>query len=156
MILLHVFFNPFIMFSSVSATCTIEKMEETRDFYKKHFGAEIVYFCESGQYMIFKIGSSELHFMKANESSKKTDVSTFNFNFYVKDVNTAYKCLVTDNGLTSYQCTEDGKCTESCGPKEQPWGGIAFNVKDPNGILLYVYNCDDCKSCSSDCKSCCQ
>ncbi len=115
--------------NTLSAAFTTEKVEESRDFYIKYFGAKVIFDC--GWYVNLQFGSelSTLQFMSPQQPEQSLSESAgLMYNFSVQDVDEEYKRL-TDAGLEVIVPLED-----------HPWGDRGFAIKDPNGISLYIYS----------------
>jgi len=115
--------------NTLSAAFTTEKVEESRDFYIKYFGAKVTFDC--GWYVNLQFGSelSTLQFMSPQQPEQSLSESAgLMYNFSVQDVDEEYKRL-TDAGLEVIVPLED-----------HPWGDRGFAIKDPNGISLYIYS----------------
>ena len=115
--------------NTVSPCITTEKVEESRDFYVKHFGARVTFDC--GWYVNMQIGkeSSELQFMAPRElGSQACNPAGLMYNFSVDDVDAEHARL-TGAGLTSIMPLED-----------HPWGDRGFAILDPNGVMLYIFS----------------
>jgi len=114
--------------SSLSPCVITDKIDETKDFYMKHFGAEVFFDC--GWYVDLHFGgdSATLQFMSPQtEEQVLFGGAGLTYNFAVEDVDREYKKL-TDAGLPVIMPLED-----------HPWGDRGFSTMDPNGIALYVY-----------------
>ena len=114
---------------SISTAFTTNKVEESRDFYVKHFGAKVTFDC--GWYVNLQFGaeSESLQFMSPQQPEHQ--LSSGNgliYNFSVGDVDAEYTRL-TDDGLSVIVPLED-----------HPWGDRGFAVQDPNGINLYIFS----------------
>ena len=115
--------------NSLSAAFTTEKVEESRDFYIKYFGAKVTFDC--GWYVNLQFGSesSTLQFMSPQQPEQSLSESAgLMYNFSVPDVDEEHKML-TEAGLEVIVPLED-----------HPWGDRGFAIKDPNGITLYIYS----------------
>lgn len=115
--------------NSISACITTNKIEETRDFYVRHFGARVTFDC--GWYVDLKFGNdaSTLQFMSPQKPGQPLcNAAGLMYNFSVDDVDKEYKNL-TSAGLTPIMPLED-----------HPWGDRGFAVQDPNGAMLYVFS----------------
>lgn len=113
---------------SVSAAYTSSKVEETRDFYVKYFGAKVTFDC--GWYVNLEFGDSRstLQFMSIQQPHHKLSSSDgLMYNFKVGNVDGEHARL-SAAGLPVIIPLED-----------HPWGDRGFGVRDPNGITLYVY-----------------
>ncbi|MDY6921609.1 MAG: VOC family protein [Pseudomonadota bacterium] len=114
---------------SVSAAFTTERVEESRDFYVKHFGAKVIFDC--GWYVNLEFGNkcSTLQFMSPQQPEHKLSSGKgLMYNFLVNDVDSEHKRLA-DAGLSVIVPLED-----------HPWGDRGFAIQDPNGITLYLYS----------------
>ena len=113
---------------SVSTAFTTAKVEETRDFYVKHFGARVTFDC--GWYVNLEFGDprSTLQFMSMQQPHHKLSSSDgLMFNLKVSDVDGEHARL-SAAGLPVIIPLEN-----------HPWGDRGFGMQDPNGITLYVY-----------------
>ena len=114
---------------SLSAAFTTDKVEESRDFYVKYFGAKVTFDC--GWYVNLQFGSesSTLQFMSPQQPEQQLSKSAgLMYNFAVADVDAEHRRL-TDAGLGVIVPLED-----------HPWGDRGFAIQDPNGISLYIYS----------------
>lgn len=115
--------------NSVSACITTDKVEETRDFYVKHFGTRITFDCGWYVNLQFGNGSSTLQFMSPKQPGQPLcNTAGLMYNFSVDDVDGEYKKL-TGAGLVPIMPLED-----------HPWGDRGFAVQDPNDVVLYIFS----------------
>lgn len=117
------------MYANVISPCiTTAKVEESRDFYVKYFGAKVTFDC--GWYVNLQFGkeSSSLQFMAPQPGQPIGNTSGLGYNFFVDDVDAEYE-LLTSAGLQPTMPLED-----------HPWGDRGFAVQDPNGVALYIYS----------------
>jgi uncharacterized glyoxalase superfamily protein PhnB len=117
------------MYANIISPCiTTTKVEESRDFYVKHFGAKVTFDC--GWYVNLQFGkeSSSLQFMAPQAGQPICNPAGLGYNFFVDDVDAEYK-LLTSAGLKPVMPLED-----------HPWGDRGFAVQDPNGVALYIYS----------------
>jgi uncharacterized glyoxalase superfamily protein PhnB len=115
--------------NTLSPCIGTEKVEESRDFYVKYFGAKVTFDC--GWYVSMQIGkeTSELQFMAPRGNCPPACNSAgLMYNFLVDDVDAEHVRL-TAAGLTPIMPLED-----------HPWGDRGFAILDPNGITLYIYS----------------
>ena len=113
--------------SSLSPCITTTKVEESRDFYVKHFGARIAFDC--GWYVNLEFGkSASLQFMTPQPNQPLCNPVGLTYNFRVADVDAECR-LLTSSGLSAIMPLED-----------HPWGDRGFAIQDPNGIALYIYS----------------
>ncbi len=115
--------------NTISSCIATDKVEESKEFYIKHFDAKITFDC--GWYVNLQFGnkSSELQFMAPQQLEQpKCNCAGLMYNLAVDDVDQEYKKL-TDAGLEPVMPLED-----------HPWGDRGFAIKDPNGVMLYIYS----------------
>ncbi len=115
--------------NTVSAAFTTDKVEETKNFYVKYFGAKVTFDC--GWYVNLEFGreSSILQFMSPQQPEHQLCNSAgLIYNFKVDDVDSEHERIV-GAGLDVLMPLED-----------HPWGDRGFAVTDPNGITLYIYS----------------
>ena len=115
--------------NSLSTAFTTDKVEESRNFYIKHFGAKVIFDC--GWYVNLQFGnkSSTLQFMSPQQPEQQlSNGAGLMYNFAVEDVDQEFRAL-TEAGLGVIMPLED-----------HPWGDRGFAIQDPNGISLYVYS----------------
>jgi len=113
---------------SISACIATEKVTESREFYVKHFGAQVTFDC--GWYINLKFGngSSTLQFIAPQQGQTSCNPAGLMYNFSVPDVDAEYNRL-TAEGLQPVMPLDD-----------HPWGDRGFAVQDPSGVMLYIYS----------------
>ncbi|NTW84326.1 MAG: glyoxalase [Chlorobiaceae bacterium] len=114
---------------SLSVAFTTNRVEETRDFFVRYFGAKVTFDC--GWYVNLEFGNSAstLQFMAPKQPEHELSSSAgLMYNVLVDDVDQEYLRLI-EAGLTAVVPLED-----------HPWGDRGFSVQDPNGISLYIYS----------------
>ena len=117
------------MFANTISPCiTTTKVEESRDFYVKFFGAKVTFDC--GWYVSLQFGkqSSNLQFMAPQPGQPICNPAGLGYNFSVADVDVEYNLLMAA-GLQPVMPLED-----------HPWGDRGFAIQDPNGVALYIYS----------------
>jgi len=113
--------------NSLSPCFTTAKVEESRDFYVKYFGAKVTFDC--GWYVNLELGrSASIQFMAPQTDQPVCNPAGLTYNFSVPDVDVEFQSL-TASGLVTIMPIED-----------HPWGDRGFAVQDPNGIILYIYS----------------
>lgn len=113
--------------SSLSPCIITSKVDESRDFYLKHFAAKLSFDC--GWYINLEFGNgSSLQFMAPQAEQVACNPTGLTYNFCVADVDAEHQQLVS-SGLVPVMPLED-----------HPWGDRGFAVQDPNGIVLYIYS----------------
>lgn len=113
---------------TLSTCVTTGRIDQSREFYVKYFGARVVFDC--GWYVNLQFGneSSRLQFMSPrNPNQPVADSAGLTFNFRVDDVDFEHERIVAA-GLEIVSPIED-----------HPWGDRAFAILDPNWILLYIH-----------------
>ncbi len=113
-----------------------EKVQESKDFYVRLFGAEVIYEGEGGWFSLLEFGACELGFMKPNLESQ-ADILKSAFQgkgiwlvFDVKDVEAEYK-RIQALGVPIELAL-----------RNEPWGDRHFVVVDPNGIGVDIVQRD--------------
>jgi catechol 2,3-dioxygenase-like lactoylglutathione lyase family enzyme len=112
----------------IDATISTNKLSESRDFYIKHFGFELVY--ESDWYieLLSPTLAAGISF-----TLPQRDVGEFFtgqgliLSFGVDDVDAEYE-RIKNEGLTIQQELQN-----------KPWGERSFVVNDPSGVHVYIY-----------------
>jgi len=113
--------------NSLSPCIITAKVEESRDFYVKHFGAKITFDC--GWYVNLEFGKgASLQFMAPQPDQPACNPVGLTYNFSVSDVDAEFHSLAA-SGLVTVMSLED-----------HPWGDRGFAVQDLNGIVLYIYS----------------
>jgi uncharacterized glyoxalase superfamily protein PhnB len=109
-----------------------EKVQESKDFYVRLFGGEVIYEGEGGWFVLLQLGDSELGFMKPNLDFQaavfrpKFQGQGMWFAVDVKDVEAEYK-RIQAMGVPIEAALRD-----------EPWGDRHFVIVDPNGIGIDV------------------
>ncbi|OLZ52826.1 VOC family protein [Amycolatopsis keratiniphila] len=106
-----------------------EKIAETRDFYRDHFGFELTF--EADWYVSLKRGEWELAILAPGHDTipggAGKPVQGLLLNFEVEDVDAEHRRLVEDAGLP-----------EALSLRSEEFGQRHFIVADPNGVLIDV------------------
>jgi uncharacterized glyoxalase superfamily protein PhnB len=113
--------------NSLSPCIITSKVDESRDYYLKHFAAKLSFDCGWYINLEFENGSS-LQFMAPQPEQVACNPVGLTYNFCVEDVDAEHQQLVS-SGLVPIMPLED-----------HPWGDRGFAVQDPNGIVLYIYS----------------
>ena len=112
----------------IDATIGTEKLVESKEFYCKHFGFELVY--ESDWYieLIAPGMPAGISFIKPQrDAGEFFGGSGIIVSFEVDDADAEFRRL-TGEGVEICQDLQD-----------KPWGERSFVVNDPNGVHVYVY-----------------
>lgn len=109
-----------------------EKVQESKDFYVRLFGCDVIYEGEGGWIVLLQLGSSELGFMKPGLESQAT----------------IYRSAFQGQGIWIVVDVEDAEAEcrriRALGApievalRDEPWGDRHFVVADPNGIGVDV------------------
>lgn len=106
-----------------------EKIAETRDFYRDHFGFELTF--EADWYVSLKRGEWELAILAPGHDTipggAGEPVQGLLLNFEVEDVDAEHRRLVGEAGLP-----------EALSLRSEEFGQRHFIVADPNGVLIDV------------------
>ncbi len=106
-----------------------ERLTETSDFYRDHFGFELTF--EADWYISLKRGEWELAILAPGHGTIPAGfgkpVQGLLLNFEVDDVDAEHRRLVVISGLT-----------EALSLRSEDFGQRHFIVADPNGVLIDV------------------
>ena len=105
-----------------------EKVMESRDFYVRLFGCEVVYEGEDGWFVLLKLGDTELGFMKPN---LETQAAIFRPAFQGKGM---WVVIDVPDVEAEYQRISSLGVPIEVELREEPWGDRHFVIVDPNGI----------------------
>ena len=115
--------------NTLSACIVTEKVEESRDFYIKHFGAKITFDC--GWYVNLQIGkeTSELQFMAPRKPGPPAcNPAGLMYNFS------------STMWMQSITASQRRDSPPSCLSKITRGVIEGFAILDPNGVTLYIYS----------------
>lgn len=112
----------------IDTTISTEKLQESKEFYMKHFDFKLVY--ESSWYI--ELLSPSLEVGVSFTLPQREEGEFFNgkgliLSFEVDDVDAEYERL-KQAGLNIYQELQD-----------KPWGERSFVVDDPAKVHIYIY-----------------
>ncbi|HEY8607698.1 MAG TPA: VOC family protein [Noviherbaspirillum sp.] len=105
-----------------------EKVRESRDFYVRLFGCQVVYEGEDDWVVLLQLGESELGFMRPGLD---TQAPVFRPGFQGQGMWIAVE--VADVDAEYHRIRELGVPIEAA-IRDEPWGDRHFVVVDPNGI----------------------
>lgn len=115
--------------NKLSPCIVTDRVEESRDFYQRHFSATVTFDCGWYVNLQFGLHHAELQFMAPKEPGQPVcSGKGLIYNFQVDDVDHEHERL-SGQGLIPIMPLDD-----------HPWGDRGFAVRDPNGILLYIYS----------------
>lgn len=109
-----------------------EKVQESRDFYVRLFGCQVLYEGEGGWFVLLGLGDSELGFMKPGLDFQ---APIYRAAFHgqgmwitvdVEDVDAEFKRICALGVPIEVEL------------RDEPWGDRHFSVLDPNGIGVDV------------------
>ncbi|WP_177505728.1 VOC family protein [Anaerosinus sp.] len=112
----------------IDVTFSTEKLQESKDFYMKHFGFELAF--ESNWYieLVTPKRDAGISFtLPEREEGEFFNGRGCILSLEVDDVDAEYKRLQKE-GLLIYQEIQ-----------EKPWGERSFVIDDPNGVHVYIY-----------------
>lgn len=113
----------------VDATISSQKLQESKEFYIRHFGYKLVF--ESDWYIeliVPGLPSSGISFtLPQREVGEFFNGKGLILSFEVDDVDAEHDRLKAA-GLEIYQNLQD-----------KPWGERSFVINDPNGVHIYIY-----------------
>ncbi len=109
-----------------------DKVQESKDFYVRLFGCEVLYEAEDGWFVLLRLGESELAFMKPGQASQ---AEIFRRPFLGQGMWVAVDVDDVDREYARIQALG----VEMAVPlRDEPWGDRHFVVIDPNGIGVDV------------------
>lgn len=109
-----------------------EKVQESRDFYVRLFGFEVIYEGEGGWFVLLRLGDSELGFMKPNLEAQ---AEIFRPAFQGQGV---WIAVDVEDVETEYQRIKALGVPIEAAIHDEPWGDRHFVVVDPNGIGIDI------------------
>ncbi len=107
-----------------------EKIKESKDFYVRLFGCEVVY--ESDWFVLVQLGGAELGFMLPNI---ETQAPLFRSPFQGSGV---WVAIDVDDVDAEYQRIQAIGIPIETAIRDEAWGDRHFVVVDPNGIGIDV------------------
>lgn len=109
-----------------------EKVRESRDFYVRLFGCEVLYEGEGDWVVLLRLGPSELGFMKPGLDSQ---APVFRGRFRGEGV---WIAVDVDDAQGEYKRIRALGVPVEVELRDEPWGDRHFTVRDPNGIGVDV------------------
>lgn len=112
----------------LSACFCTSGVDACREFYQRHFAAEVIFDC--GWYVNLRFGKDgpTLQFMQPRQGMAAFCGKGVVLNWSVDDVDAEHERLIR-SGLDVIMPLED-----------HPWGDRGFSVADPVGNTLYIYS----------------
>ena len=114
-------------FKRFDATISTSKMRQSKEFYMKHFGFQLVYESEWYIELIAAGMPIGISFIPPQREEGEFFQKGLILSFEVDDVDAECRRL-KEAGLTIVQDLVD-----------KPWGERSFVIDDPNGVHLYIY-----------------
>jgi len=105
-----------------------DKVTESRDFYVRLFGCEVIYEGEGGWFVLLQLGNTELGFMKPN---LETQAAIFRRPFGGQGV---WVVIDVPDVDAQYQRIRSMGVPIEAELRDEPWGDRHFVIVDPNGI----------------------
>lgn len=109
-----------------------EKVQESKDFYVRMFGCEVIYEGDDGWFVLLQLGNSEVGFMKPNLTSQAT---IYRPAFQGQGIWIAIEVEDVD---AEYQRIKSLGMPIEAEIRDEPWGDRHFVIVDPNGIGVDV------------------
>lgn len=109
-----------------------EKVQESKDFYVRMFGCEVIYEGDDGWIVLLQLGNSEVGFMKPNLTSQAT---IYRPAFQGQGIWIAIEVEDVD---AEYQRIKSLGMPIEAEIRDEPWGDRHFVIVDPNGIGVDV------------------
>lgn len=109
-----------------------EKVQESRDFYVRLFGCEVIYEGEGSWFVLLRLGNAELGFMKPDLD---TQAPVFRPAFQGKGV---WVAVEVEDVEAEYRRIQGMGVPIEAALRDEPWGDRHFVVVDPNGIGVDV------------------
>lgn len=109
-----------------------EKVRESRDFYVRLFGCQVIYEGEDDWFVLLELGGSELGFMKPGLDSQ---ASLYRAPFTGQGI---WITVDVENVDAEYERIQSLAVPIEVTLRDEPWGDRHFAVVDPNGIGVDV------------------
>lgn len=109
-----------------------DKVRESRDFYVRLFGCEVLYEGEDGWVVLLRLGDSELGFMRPGLPSQ---APVFRPAFQGQGM---WIAIEVEDAEAEYRRIAALDVPIEAGLRDEPWGDRHFVLVDPNGIGVDV------------------
>jgi len=109
-----------------------EKVRESKDFYVRLFGCEVLYEGEGDWVVLLQLGGCELGFMKPGQPSQ---APVFRPAFQGQGL---WIAIDVDDAQSEYERIQALGVPIELHLRDEPWGDRHFVVVDPNGIGVDV------------------
>ncbi len=109
-----------------------EKVLESRDFYCRVFGAQVIYAGEGDWFVLLQIGDAELGFMMPGLESQ---APLFRPAFQGQGV---WMAVEVDDVDAEYRRIQALGVPLAVDLRDEPWGDRHFAIIDPNGVSVDV------------------
>lgn len=107
-----------------------DKIKESRDFYVRLFGCEVIY--DSDWFVLLRLGDGELGFLVPNHESQ---APIFQPAFPGQGV---FVAINVEDAAAQYERIQSMDIPVEVPLRDEPWGDRHFVVVDPNGIGVDV------------------
>lgn len=108
------------------------KVQESKDFYVRLFGCEVLYEGEDGWFVLLQLGDSELGFMKPDLPSQ---AGIFRRAFNGQGL---WVAVDVDDADAEYRRIKSLGVPIEAELRDEPWGDRHFVIVDPSGIGVDV------------------
>lgn len=105
-----------------------DKVQQSKDFYTRLFGARVLYEGEGGWFVLLGIGASELAFMRPGQ---KTQAPIFRPAF---EGNGVWLAFDVDDANLEYRRIQSLGVPIEVELRDEAWGDRHFAIRAPNGI----------------------
>ncbi|HYD78512.1 MAG TPA: VOC family protein [Paucimonas sp.] len=109
-----------------------EKVRESKDFYVRLFGCEVIYEGDDGWFVLLQLGDSELGFMKPGQESQ---AKIFHRPYQGQGM---WLVVEVEDAAAEYRRLQALDAPIELALRDEPWGDRHFVVRDPNGIGVDV------------------
>jgi uncharacterized glyoxalase superfamily protein PhnB len=109
-----------------------EKVQESKEFYVRLFGCEVLYEGEGSWVVLLRLGDSELGFMRPDLESQ---APIFRPRFQGQGI---WIAVDVEDAESEYRRLEALGVPIEVALRDEPWGDRHFTVVDPNGIGVDV------------------
>ena len=109
-----------------------DKVQESKEFYVRLFGCEVLYEGDDGWFVLLQLGDSELGFMQPGQTSQ---AEIFRRPFTGQGI---WVAVDVDDVDREYARIQALGVEIAVALRDEPWGDRHFVVIDPNGIGVDV------------------
>lgn len=110
-----------------NVTVVVKDLKRSLKFYRDTLGLRLAFFDRANDWVCFDAGRTTLSLtVPWNKASRKLVGVPTGVSFVVSDIERTYKRLRKKRVRFSF------------GPREQPWGGVLANFRDPDGNRYFL------------------